>query len=214
MRLIVLINILVAVVLSSSANATVIFDTTNNLDQALVSGAANSVGFAGNNRLVGISFRLDSSYTLGSFSLLGSSDSGNYGTLSVLLYDAGSAARVQDGAVASYVEDFDATAVSTRDYYEFVFGSGTNASGSLTLAAETTYTLAFKTTGNFNKWWVGSAAVVSDGSLQTSMISVDNGATFFNNIFNNYGIQILAVPEPSTALLMGLGIAGLAARRR
>ena len=79
--------------------------------------------------------------------------------------------------------------------------------------AGTTYTLAFKTTGNFNKWWVGSTAVVSDGILQTSVISVDNGATFLKNIFNNYGIQIVAVPEPSTALLMALGLAGLAARR-
>lgn len=78
---------------------------------------------------MGISFRLDSRDTLGSFSLLGSSDSGNYGTLSVLLYDAGSASRVQDGGVAIYAEDIDATAVSTRDYFQFAFGSGTNASG-------------------------------------------------------------------------------------
>ena len=56
--------------------------------------------------------------------------SGVDGTLSVLLYDAGSASRVEDGGVAIFAEDFDATTVSTRDYFQFAFGSGTNASGS------------------------------------------------------------------------------------
>jgi hypothetical protein len=40
-------------------------------------------------------------------------------------------------------------------------------------------------------------------------------ATFDTGSFNNSGIlQVTLIPEPSTALLLGLGLAGMAARRR
>ena len=35
-----------------------------------------------------------------------------------------------------------------------------------------------------------------------------------NNIANNASLQITVIPEPGTALLMGLGLAGLATTRR
>ena len=156
---------------------------------------------------MGISFRLDSRYTLGSFALLGSSDSGNYDALSVLFYDARRVSKMAGS------QSLLRTSMRRRCLRVTTFSSLSARGPTQVGRAGTTYTLAFKTTGNCNKRWVGSTAVVSDGILQTSVISVDNGATFLKNIFNNYGIQIVAVPEPSTALLMALGLAGLAARR-
>jgi hypothetical protein len=116
-----------------------------------------------------------------------------------------------------------------------VFETGATSKGSFT-----TYNVPFSNQwnpdGNVNKYWAANTSVnllqnVTAGTVQVPKFytiemyavadftwSNGGGSGNFNSTVNNSGsnfiTQFTAIPEPSTGLLMGIGIAGLLVVRR
>lgn len=90
--------------------------------------------------------------------------------------------------------------------------------GSLTLAANTRYWLLLDASAGDFLWRASNPAVSPVGSgaaFDFGRFSTTNGATYTNSTFlNSFQINGTVVPEPSSALLFGLGTIGLAVRRR
>ena len=102
----------------------------------------------------------------------------------------------------TYASYTSGTTPALDNYYGTFAGATTGASGSV----------------NGGDPWVVPA---SGGSLMLNMLTVDlnysSGAGLPDPVANSAGkatVKVGSVPEPSTVLLMGMGLAGLLARRR
>lgn len=160
-----------------------------------------------------LTFTLDSLYTLeGSGSVIGfyrgSATNDTYGYNAIVLGGTDTALTLTVGRGRAYNTEDNATGIDAETYFTFAGGADDKVTFSTTIQKGVTYTLSV--TGGDQAMtptltWNGGTETLA--SYKGNM----NGNAALTNVLNKGTITI---PEPTTATLSLLALAGLAARRR